>query len=78
MYDWGDRSLPVTARLPSKFFITFGGPQGHGHSVEEPVEKTTGYFRSLPVTARLRSRFFITSGGPQAHGHSQRTRSANI
>jgi len=40
MYDWGDRSLPVTARLRSLFFITSGGPQAHGHS--------------LPVTARLR------------------------
>jgi hypothetical protein len=49
-----DRSLPVTARLRSLFFITFGGPQAHGHSVEEHVERITGYFRSLPVTARLR------------------------
>ncbi|MGA2602092.1 MAG: hypothetical protein ABSH09_34435 [Bryobacteraceae bacterium] len=47
--DWGNRSLPVTARLRSsslpvtarlrsKFFITLGGPQAHGHPV--------------PVTAR--------------------------
>ena len=49
-----DRSLPVTAQLRSKFFINIGGPQGHGHSVEEHVEKITGYFRFLPVTARLR------------------------
>jgi hypothetical protein len=70
MFDWGDRSLPVTARLRSKFFITFGGPQAHGHSVEEHVEKITGYFRFLPGAARLRPLFFITLGGPQADGHS--------
>ncbi|MGA2598579.1 MAG: hypothetical protein ABSH09_16505 [Bryobacteraceae bacterium] len=29
------RSLPVTARLPSRFFIALGGPQAHGHFVEE-------------------------------------------
>ena len=67
MYDWGDRSLPVTARLRSKFFITLGGPQAHGHSFEEPVGKTAGYFRFLPGAARLRSRFFINIGGPQGH-----------
>ena len=40
------------------------------NSVEEHVEKITGYFRFLPGAARLRSLFFITLGGPQAHGHS--------
>ena len=69
----GDRSLPVTARLRSRFFINIGGPQGHGHSVEEHVEKITGYFRFLTGAARLRSLFFITLGGPQAHGHSYHT-----
>ncbi|MGA2599266.1 MAG: hypothetical protein ABSH09_20015, partial [Bryobacteraceae bacterium] len=44
--------------------------QAHGHSVEEHVEKITGYFRFLPGAARLRPLFFITLGGPQAHGHS--------
>ena len=39
-------------------------------SVEEHVEKITGYFRFLPGAARLRPLFFITLGGPQAHGHS--------
>ncbi len=68
----GNRSLPVTARLRSKFFITIGGPQGHGHSVEEHVEKITGYFRFLPGAARLRSLFFITLGGPLTNEHSLR------
>jgi hypothetical protein len=48
-------TAPCRSRLGygSLFFITLGGPQGHGHS--------------LPVTARLRSRFFITLGAPQDH-----------
>jgi hypothetical protein len=60
-------TAPCRSRLGygSKFFITFGGPQAHGHSVEEHVEKITGYFRFLPGAARLRSLFFITLGGPQ-------------
>ncbi|MGA2601577.1 MAG: hypothetical protein ABSH09_31815 [Bryobacteraceae bacterium] len=45
-------------------------PAGPCDSVEEHVEKITGYFRFLPGAARLRSLFFITLGGPQAHGHS--------
>jgi hypothetical protein len=28
MSKWANRSLPVTARLRSKFFITLGGAQG--------------------------------------------------
>src|SRR5271165_2586310 len=46
------RSLPVTARLRSKFFITFGGPQGHGHSVEKRPRVC-----SRAACASLRSRF---------------------
>src|SRR5208337_3178734 len=46
------RSLPVTARLRSKFFITFGGPQGHGHSVEKRLRVC-----SRAARASLRSRF---------------------
>jgi hypothetical protein len=70
MFDWGDRCLPVTARLRSKFFINIGGPQGHATPSKEHVEKITGYFRFLPGAARLRPLFFITLGGPQGHGHS--------
>ncbi|MGA2599603.1 MAG: hypothetical protein ABSH09_21730, partial [Bryobacteraceae bacterium] len=50
----GDRSLPVTARLRSRFFITFGGPQAHGHSVEESV--TCAPVTVLQATAPCRSR----------------------
>jgi hypothetical protein len=45
MYDWGDRSLPVTARLRSKFFITFGGPQGHA----TPLKKMSKQLRLFPL-----------------------------
>jgi hypothetical protein len=72
------RAIPAPCRsrlgYGSKFFITFGGPQGHGHSVEEHVEKITGYFRFLTGAARLRSLFFIALGGPQAMGTPCRLR----
>ncbi|MGA2602526.1 MAG: hypothetical protein ABSH09_36650, partial [Bryobacteraceae bacterium] len=70
MSKWANRSLPVTARLRSRFFINIGGPQGHATPLKNMSRKFTGYFRFLPGAARLRSLFFITLGGPQAHGHS--------
>ena len=63
MYDWGDRSLPVTARLRSRFFINIGGPQGHATPLKIMYDWGD---RSLPVTARLRSRFFINIGRRRA------------
>ena len=72
MYDWGDRSLPVTARLRvENSSSTLVGRRPMGTPLKNMhVEKITGYFRFLPGAARLRSLFFITLGGPQAHGHS--------
>ncbi|MGA2602390.1 MAG: hypothetical protein ABSH09_35950, partial [Bryobacteraceae bacterium] len=51
MYDWANRSLPVTARLRSKFFITIWWPAGPCDSVEENVGKTTAI--SASCRARL-------------------------
>jgi hypothetical protein len=34
------RSLPVTARLRSRFFITLGGPHVHGRSLEFQLQET--------------------------------------
>ncbi|MGA2602477.1 MAG: hypothetical protein ABSH09_36395 [Bryobacteraceae bacterium] len=64
MSKWANRSLPVTARLRSRFFINIGGPQGHATPLKNMSKWAN---RSLPVTARLRSRFFINIGGPQGH-----------
>ena len=67
------RSLPVTARLRSKYFITFGGPQGHGHSVEKRL-RVCSRAACASSRSRVRSgrrrRFSSLWVARQGHGHS--------
>ncbi|MGA2596972.1 MAG: hypothetical protein ABSH09_08260 [Bryobacteraceae bacterium] len=71
MSKWANRSLPVTARLRSRFFINIGGPQGHA----TPLKNMSRKSRAISASCRTRlgtepMRFFIELGGPQGLGHS--------